>query len=131
MTEPADDDAALVARTLAGDSRAYGELMTRHRLALYRLIAAQTGDADDAADLLQETFVSAHAALHRFDPGRSVRAWLSQIAINKSRDWRRRRYVRRLVTGLFAADDAARVPDPRQAPDAEAIDRDQIGRAHV
>jgi DNA-directed RNA polymerase specialized sigma24 family protein len=31
-------------------------------------------------DLVQESFVSAHDALARFDPARSLRAWLSGIA---------------------------------------------------
>lgn len=129
MTAPApDDDATLVARTLGGDRRAYGLVMARHRLPLYRLIVAQTGDADDAADLLQETFVAAHGALHRFDPARSLRAWLSRIAINKCRDWRRRRYVRRLITGDFGSDDVARVPDDGQPLDAGVIERDRLAR---
>src|SRR5512141_3132361 len=43
--------------------------------AAYRM----TGNAHDAEDLVQETFLRAHRAFDRFEPGSNARAWLHTI----------------------------------------------------
>ena len=88
------DDAALAARALSGDDRAFAALISRHKEWLYRFIRRYVGDAEEAYDLLQETFVSAWSALRRYDADRPLSAWLRRIALNKCRDWNRRRLVR-------------------------------------
>lgn len=94
------DDASLVALVLRGEQRAFTVLMRRHKEKLYRFIRAYVGDADEAYDLTQESFVAAWAGLSRFDSKRSFPIWLRRIALNKCRDWGRRRVVRRF---FFAA----------------------------
>lgn len=88
------DDAALVAAALAGDQRAFTQLMRRHKDSLYRFVRGYVGDASEAYDLAQEAFVAAWRALARYDQNRPFGIWLKRIAINKCRDWRRRRAVR-------------------------------------
>lgn len=88
------DDAALVAAVLAGDQRAFTHIMRRHKDHLYRFVRGYVGDASEAYDLVQETFVAAWRALARYDRRRSFGVWLKRIALNKCRDWRRRRAVR-------------------------------------
>ncbi len=88
------DDAALVAAVLAGDQRAFTQLMRRHKDSLYRFVRGYVGDSSEAYDLVQEAFVAAWHALPRYDRQRSFGIWLKRIAINKCRDWRRRRAVR-------------------------------------
>lgn len=103
MTTPDErDDAALVAAVLAGDERAFGQLMRKHKDSLYRFIRGYTGDAGEAYDLVQEAFVAAWHALSRYDQRRSFGVWLKRIAINKCRDWRRRRAVRQF---FYSAED--------------------------
>ncbi|MFK3890406.1 RNA polymerase sigma factor [Sphingomonas sp. NPDC079357] len=123
------DDAGLVALHRAGRRSAFATLMARHKQPLYRLIVAQTRDADDALDLLQETFVAAHGALARFDPDRSLRAWLARIAINKCRDWQRRRRVRHFLARVLPIEAGERVADPGADAEAQAIDRDELAQA--
>jgi DNA-directed RNA polymerase specialized sigma24 family protein len=95
MTETDErSDAALIAAVLAGEERAFTALMRRHKEDLYRFVRAYTGDAGEAFDLVQETFVAAWRALRRFDARRPFGVWLKRIALNKCRDWRRRRAVR-------------------------------------
>lgn len=84
-------DAELATLSIAGRQAAYAEIMRRHRQSVFRVVRACVGEADEALDLLQETFVAAHHALSRYDGDRSMRAWLSAIAINKCRDWGRKR----------------------------------------
>ena len=95
------DDADLVAAALAGEDRAFTELMRRHKEPIYRFVRHYVGDADEAYDLVQETFVAAWSALSSFDARRPMSAWMRRIALNKCRDWSRRRQVRRF---FFKAD---------------------------
>ncbi len=57
---------------------------------IYRLVASIVGDAAAADDIAQETFITAFGRLEQFTPGTNLRAWLSTIAVNKSRDYLRR-----------------------------------------
>lgn len=95
------DDAALVEAALSGEDRAFTELMRRHKAPIYRFVRRYVGDPDEAYDLVQETFVAAWAALSGFDASRPMPAWLRRIALNKCRDWGRRRQVRQFF--YFAA----------------------------
>lgn len=94
MTPADGDDAGLVAAALTGDRMAFTTLMGRHKDAIYRFVRRYVGDADEAFDLVQETFVACWSALDSFDPKRSFPTWLRRIALNKCRDWSRRRRVR-------------------------------------
>ncbi|MDZ4762639.1 MAG: RNA polymerase sigma factor [Alphaproteobacteria bacterium] len=107
---PNDSDAVLAARAVKGDRSAFNHIVRRHQQPLYRFIRRYVGDADEAYDLLQETFVSAWLALGRYDSARPASTWLRRIALNKCRDWGRRRTVRRFFYGaapLEAADVAS------------------------
>ena len=110
---PDDSDAALAARAVKGDRSAFNLIVGRHQEPLYRFIRRYVGDADEAYDLLQETFVSAWQALGRYDSSRPAATWLRRIALNKCRDWGRRRTVRRFFYGATSLDSA-------QAQDAAA-----------
>lgn len=63
-----------------------------HERDLYRLaLALCGGNAQDAMDLTQDTFVKALRKLNRFSPGTNLRAWLGQIMRNTFIDERRKR----------------------------------------
>ncbi len=107
MTSPDErDDAALVAAVLAGDQRAFTQLMRKHKDGLYRFVRGYVGDPGEAYDLVQEAFVAAWRALARYDNQRPFGIWLKRIAINKCRDWRRRRAVRQF---FYKAEDINRL----------------------
>jgi len=110
-------DGELATLALAGRQLAFGELVRRHRERLYRLVRAHIGDTDEALDVTQATFVAAFGALKRYDPDRPFQAWLSRIAINKCRDWRRRRLVRKFFTFASPLGDAVDLTDPAPRPD--------------
>ncbi|MDR6511122.1 RNA polymerase sigma-70 factor (ECF subfamily) [Novosphingobium capsulatum] len=124
------DDAALVRAALAGDEQGYRQLMARHRAVVHRVAWAQTGQADAALDVTQDTFIAAFAALRRYDPARPLGAWLARIALNKGRDWRRRQAVRRLFLGWRGQGEAAveHVPDSAPGPEREAAGRADLAR---
>lgn len=94
-----DDDGRLVRAALAGDPSSFSKLVEHHKEGLYRFVRRYTGDADEAYDLVQEAFVAAWTALDKFDQTRSFAVWLRRIALNKCRDWSRRRKVRQFFFG--------------------------------
>lgn len=126
-------DGELAALSIAGRQAAFAEIMRRYRQPVFRLASACLGNADEALDLVQETFVSAHQALPRYDRERSMKAWLSTITINKCRDWARKRAVRRFLSFAAPVDRYAEaVVDDQVAIDVAAADRqelDQVTRA--
>lgn len=123
-------DGELAALSRARNHAAFAELLRRHREPIYRIILGNIGVTDEALDLVQETFISAHAALARYDPARPMRAWLSTIALNKCRDWSRRRAVRRLIAFAVPIDRATEnVAENRPGHDVVAEDRDTLARA--
>lgn len=84
-------DEELVGQVLAGDGATFGEIVQRHEDRLYNTIYRLVGSADDARDLLQDTFVKAYENLKTFRGGSSLYTWLFRIAVNTSLSHRRRR----------------------------------------
>jgi RNA polymerase sigma factor CnrH len=123
---PECSDGELAALTLAGRQSAFTEIMQRHKEPIYRLVLGYVGNPDDALDLVQECFVSAYRNLESYDPERPLRAWLARIAINKCRDWARRRAVRKFFTFAKPMEAAAGVADPAPAADKTAEDREAL-----
>ena len=62
---------------------------------IYALLFRLTGDAEEARDLAQETFLRAFQAIQKFRGDADLKTWLYRIAINQARNrwrwWRRRR----------------------------------------
>lgn len=114
--EPPDE--VLAARAAGGDERAFASLMRRHKAATYRFARRYVGDADDAYDIAQQSFVAVWHALDRYDPARGFTPWLRAIVLNKCRDHARRAAVRRLL--MFSGSEHAAETVADTQPDAEA-----------
>lgn len=121
-------DGDLAALALSGRQEAFREFLRRFKEPVYRLIRSSIGDADEALDLTQETFVSAFAALKRYDPERPFRIWVSRIALNKCRDWARRQKVRAFFRRAQPLDDAFNIASGTPSPEAEAGDRAELAQ---
>lgn len=117
--EPSDQ--ALIARAVRGQQPAFGVLMTRHKGWLYRFVRRYVGDAEEAYDVVQESFTAAWIGLARYDPERPFDVWLRRIALNKCRDRARKTAVRRVLFGIAPSADAyPEVADPGRSPDEAA-----------
>jgi RNA polymerase sigma-70 factor (ECF subfamily) len=75
-------DAELAQQCRQGDAAAYAELMRRHRRTVYRVAYAVLGSSEDAEDVVQEAFVRAYRAIHRYNPRYAFATWLRRIAVN-------------------------------------------------
>ncbi len=83
MTHP---DAAAVALARDGDSEGFRALVERHSRAVFRLAHRMTGNASDAEDVVQETFLKAYRQLSRFESRANFGTWVHRIAVNCSID---------------------------------------------
>ena len=77
-------DAELVEDTKAGDNRAFDELVRRYRDRVYRLCTKILRHEDDAAEALQDAFLSAYRGLPKFKSDSTFSTWLYRIATNAS-----------------------------------------------
>jgi RNA polymerase sigma-70 factor (ECF subfamily) len=103
LTWPADgaaaarDDAAvqaLIQRCLAGDETAYVTLYHTYAAMIYRLTYSLLQHREDAEEVMQDSFEYAFRKLNRYDPNKaSFKTWLYQIAISRSRNKRRRKWL--------------------------------------
>ncbi len=87
-------DESLAASAASGDVRAFELLMRRHQQRVHRFARRHVYDAHEAEDLVQETFLRAHAALKRYDPARRFTTWLLTIAYRLCVDASRRKSTR-------------------------------------
>lgn len=93
-----DDDQALIDACRQGRTDAFGLLVRRYQDRLYPTVLRLCGSAEDAQDLLQETFLRAYQKLGHFHGDSGFYTWLYRIAVNLAlSDRRRRRAVRRTV----------------------------------
>jgi RNA polymerase sigma-70 factor, ECF subfamily len=85
------EDLELARRSQAGDTEAFGELVTKYRAKIFTMICSIVGNESDAWDLAQEGFLKAWRSIHRFQGRSSFYTWLYSIAINVTIDSLRQR----------------------------------------
>jgi RNA polymerase sigma-70 factor, ECF subfamily len=79
-----DHDKELVRKTLAGDDRAFGELVDSCQTPLYNLALRLLGNREDARDALQAAFIKAYTKLHTYDCRYRFFAWIYRIVMNEA-----------------------------------------------
>ena len=88
-------EADFIERLRNGEPEAFDNLTTRFSADIYAVLYRITESAEDAADLTQETFLSALRSIRGFRGDSELKTWLTRIAINHSRNrfrwWKRRR----------------------------------------
>jgi RNA polymerase sigma-70 factor (ECF subfamily) len=137
VTAAASSDADLIAAHAAGDPRAFGELVRRHRDRMWAVALRTLRDPEEAADALQEAFISAFRAAGSFRAESQVTTWLHRIVVNACLDRMRRRAAKPTVplpdagpgepvaagdaiadreTRLVVADALAELPEEQRIP---------------
>ena len=93
---PTDADRELVRRMAAGDESALGTLYDRYSPLLHSVVRRIVGDADDAEEVVEETFWQAWRQAGRYEESRGgLSTWLVMIARSRALDRvRARRRVR-------------------------------------
>jgi RNA polymerase sigma-70 factor, ECF subfamily len=135
-----NEDLRLVEAGQQGDVEAFNQLVRSYEVRVYNLCYRMLGDRDAAADVTQDTFISAYRNLHRFRGG-VFRSWLFRIATNACYDALRARKRRPTVslsmtTGPDDDGPAFDLPDGAESPDDFALRRElaaaiQLGLAQL
>ena len=104
MTERCDLDelAGSVAAAQGGDAEAFDALVRATYAATYSLAYQLTGNADDANDVAQDTYLRAFRGLRRFRGESAFPTWLYRITVNSAHNLRAKR---RRGTGDVSLDD--------------------------
>jgi RNA polymerase sigma factor (sigma-70 family) len=101
------------------DEEAFRVLYSRHTAPVYGLLCRLVGQSAEASDLMQETWLRAVRHLGLFRGQSAFRTWLTGIALNCYREWRRK----------HARDLPLPPGDARAAPGSAADDIAAIGLA--
>ena len=91
LSPKAGYDLILVKQALAGNQRAYAELLGRYRDAVFFLLLKMVHSKDDADDLTMEAFGKAFKRLNQYTPEYAFSTWLFKIATNNCIDFLRRK----------------------------------------
>ncbi|MFB6818352.1 RNA polymerase sigma factor SigM [Streptomyces sp. NPDC056347] len=124
-SEPSEplSDSDLLARHVAGEPDAFGELVRRHRDRLWAVAIRTLGDREEAADAVQDALVSAFRSAHTFQGRSAVTTWLHRITVNACLDRVRKAASRRTAP----VDDAQRFEqllEPHESAEAPAERQD-------
>jgi len=114
------EDLQLVQLVLDGDTEAFNDLVERHQSRAYNLCVRMLGDADAAADVAQDAFISAYKHLPSLRG--EFRPWLMRIVANGCRDVLRSQKRRPSVSLDLERDDddtpAMQLADTGDGPEA-------------
>ena len=130
-----EQEAMIVRKVLQGDVNAFEKLVTEYERAVYAIAQRMTGNAEDAADMTQETFIKAYNSLSSFRGDSKFSVWLYRIANNVCLDFLRSR-SRKPTVSLSAEDDDGEetqldIADESQSPELlleSALTRDAVRR---
>ena len=83
------NDLILVEKFKGGDRTAFRELVLRYQKEIYFLAYRMVLNKEDAADIVQETFVQVFRKIHQFRSSSAFKTWLYRIAINQCKNFLR------------------------------------------
>lgn len=112
-------DQDLLARHVAGDRDAFGELVRRHRDRLWAVALRTLGDREEAADAVQDALVSAYRAAHTFRGQSAVTTWLHRITVNACLD-RARKAASRKTSPVDDTERLEQLLEPHESASAPA-----------
>lgn len=121
-----DDEARWLAQAQKGDPQAFSLIVEQYQRPVYNLCYRMLGNAQDAEDAAQETFLRVYKAMHRYDTKRSFSSWLLSIAAHYCIDQIRKRRFK-----LVSVEELP-VPDlPDVSPGLEARLKDKEERLRI
>ena len=130
-----EQEAQIVQRVLQGDVNAFEKLVLEYEKSVYAITQRMTGNAEDAADMTQETFIKAYNSLSSFRGDSKFSVWLYRIATNVCLDFLRSRSRKPTVSLSMEDDDGEEVEldiaDESQSPERlleRGLTRDAVRR---
>jgi RNA polymerase sigma-70 factor (ECF subfamily) len=99
LSDKAKFDLVLVDQAIAGDQKAYAELLDRYKDAIYFMLLKMVNNKSDAEDLTIEAFGKAFKNIHQYTPNYAFSTWLFKIATNNCID-----FIRKKKANLISID---------------------------
>lgn len=93
------EDLALVRQVLAGQTEAFGTLVTRYQKVMYTVALRLVGNTADAQDATQDAFVKAYQRLASFDTKQRFFSWMYRILVNECLNLNRDRKPEEALVG--------------------------------
>lgn len=84
--ELSQQDAAIVREVLAGNETAFDQLVLRYHRRLFQIAYGVMNNAEDAEEVVQDSFVKAFRNLGSFRADSSFYTWIQRITLNTARD---------------------------------------------
>jgi RNA polymerase sigma-70 factor (ECF subfamily) len=125
-----NDDAPLIAATLAGDTAAFGRLVGLYQDRLYNSLLRVLGSAEDARDVVQDAFVQAFLKLDTFRGSSAFYTWLYRIAFNLAMS-RARRERKTVSLDRVKAGCGHEPVDGQPAPDHDMLQNERVAMVHA
>jgi RNA polymerase sigma-70 factor, ECF subfamily len=86
-----DTDADLLAAAVGRDAKAFGVLVARYHLLVYRVVWRMTNGSAEAEDIAQEAFLKLWNNPAQVREAAALKGWLMRVAYNLAMDWFRRK----------------------------------------
>jgi RNA polymerase sigma-70 factor (ECF subfamily) len=115
----------LIPLAQAGNQAAFTELLSTYERPVYNLCYRMVGNAPEAEDATQETFLRAFSQLYRYDPSRPFKTWLLSIASHHCIDRLRRRRIQWLSLDDEPIQQHPALRDRLAGPEESALRREQ------
>ncbi|MEO3811394.1 RNA polymerase sigma factor SigM [Sphaerisporangium sp. B11E5] len=112
-------DADLLTSHIDGDPHAFSEIVRRHRDRMWAVALRTLGDPDEAADAVQDAFVSAYRKAESFRGDAAVTTWLHRIVVNACLDRMRRKSIRPVADDELVEAAERDTPIPDQTGDRD------------
>ncbi len=123
-----DEESRLVAECRRGNRQALGELVDAYQKPVFNAVYRMLGNADEAADVTQTTFLKALERIDTFDEKYRFFSWLYRIGLNEAID--RLKTGRRQETYVDTAADPTPKP-PEQVASLQASDQLQAALLEI
>jgi len=105
-----DEDEEAIARTLAGNSEAFGALVERYGRAVAAMAFARLRDAEEAQEVAQEAMTIAYSRLAELREAKKFAPWLYEISRNLCAAKAREREVNERAADVLVARQKANNP---------------------
>lgn len=103
----------IVEQAVSGDMKCLEELINLYHSRVFQMVYYRTKSHMDAEDLTQEIFIKMANSLHRLKEPHLFKEWLFRIAVNRVRDFHRRK---RIVSFFFSPDGGEDAKTPVNNP---------------
>lgn len=92
------NETELVEKLREGNLHAFDCLLDQYETPVFRLINGMLKNYQDAQDLTQEVFVTVYEKINGLKDDRRLRPWVYRIAVNKSKNFLKRKKIVRFIS---------------------------------